>query len=328
MFLDVKIHLLNLIYNERIMKMIYLILAIICSSSIALIFKYSEKNETNRYAVTSVNYFTAFTVSLLMILLKPPIKIYGVNISITSFNNEITKVILDNDGIFSQGASLTWAVLLGVAGGLFFFLSFVYYQKSVGKNGAAISGTFGKMGILVPMIFSIIIWREIPGILQWVGILMALFSIIFVNISSNKDVNGNTNINKTLILLFLFGGMAEFQNKLFQQYALTEYKNVFLFTIFVVAFFLSLYFVIKSKQKISLQDLIVGFLVGIPNLFSSYFLIMALGSIPTSIAFPIYSAGSIIFISLGEVLIYKERLSKRNKVAIIIVILALILINI
>lgn len=63
-------------------------------------------------------------------------------------------------------------------------------------------------------------------------------------------------------------------------------------------------------------------------LFSSYFLIMALGFMPTSIAFPIYSAGSIIFISFGEMLLYKEKLSKKNKVAILIVILALILINI
>lgn len=308
--------------------MIYLFLAIICSSSIALIFKYSEGNEMNRYAVTSVNYFTALSVSLLMILFKPFTKIYEMNISLTNFTYEFTKVILKNNGLFSEGASLIWAVLLGLAGGVFFFLSFVYYQKSVGENGAAISGTFGKMGILVPMIFSIIIWREIPEIIQWIGILMALFSIIFVNFSSNKDVNGNKNINLTLILLFLFGGMAEFQNKLFQQYARVEYKNVFLFFIFLVAFFLSLYFVISSKQKIMKRDLIVGFLVGIPNLFSSYFLIMALGFMPTSVAFPIYSAGSIIFISLGEVLIYKEKLSKKNRVAILIVILALILINI
>lgn len=311
-----------------ISQMIYLFLAIICSSSIALIFKYSEKNKMNRYAVTSINYFTAFTVSLLMILLKPSIKIYGVNSSTYNFTHEFAKVILKNNGTFSQGASFTWSVLLGLLGGVFFFLSFVYYQKSVGKNGAAISGTFGKMGILVPMIFSIIIWKEIPGFLQWVGILIALFSIIFVNISSNKDLNANSGINLTLILLFLFGGMAEFQNKLFQQYALAEYKNVFLFFIFVVAFFLSLYFVIKSRQKILKRDLIIGFLVGIPNLFSSYFLIMALGFMPTSIAFPIYSAGSIIFISLGEVFIYKEKLSKKYKAAILMVIFALILINI
>jgi len=308
--------------------MIYLFLAIICSSSIALIFKYSEGNAMNRYAVTSANYFTAFTVSLFMILFQPPIKIYGMNISLTNFTHEFTKVILKNNGVFSEGASFTWAILLGLIGGILFFLSFIYYQKSVGKNGAAISGTFGKLGILVPMICSVIIWKEIPGILQWVGIFIALFSIVFVNFSSKKGENGNICINLTLILLFLFGGMAEFQNKLFQQYALTEYKNVFLFFIFVMAFFLSLYFVVKSRKKVMKKDLIVGFLVGIPNLFSSYFLIMALSFMPTSIAFPIYSSGSIIFISLGEMLLYKEKLSKKNKIAILLVIIALILINI
>ncbi|MCB2288556.1 EamA family transporter [Clostridium sp. CS001] len=308
--------------------MTYLILAIICSSSIALIFKYSEGNEMNRYAVTSTNYFTAFTVSLLMILFKPSIKFYGMNISITSFINEFTKVILKNNGSFSEGASFSWALLLGVIGGVFFFLSFVYYQKSVRENGAALSGTFGKLGILVPMIFSVVIWREIPGLMQWIGIFMALFSILFVNLSSKKDTVNNRSITLTLILLFIFGGMAEFQNKLFQQYALTAYKDVFLFFTFVIAFFLSLYFVIKSKQKIMKKDLLIGFLVGIPNLFSSYFLIMALNSISTSIAFPIYSAGSIIFISLGEVILYKEKLSKKNQFAILVVILALTLINI
>ena len=35
--------------------MVYLFLAILCSSSIALIFKYSEDAKMNRYVVTSVN---------------------------------------------------------------------------------------------------------------------------------------------------------------------------------------------------------------------------------------------------------------------------------
>jgi drug/metabolite transporter (DMT)-like permease len=308
--------------------MIYLFLAIVCSSSIALIFKYSEGNEMNRYAVTSANYFTAFTVSLLMILFKHSIKIYGINISLTNFIYEFRKIILKNNGVFSESASFTWAILLGLVGGVFFFLSFIYYQKSVGENGAALSGTFGKLGILVPMVFSVIIWNEIPRFHQWIGIFVALFSIVFVNFSPNKDKSNNTTINLTLILLFLFGGMAEFQNKLFQQYALTQYKDVFLFFVFITGFFLSLYFVIKSRQIIMKKDLFTGFLVGIPNLFSSYFLIMALNSMPTAIVFPIYSAGSIIFISLGEVFLYKEKLSQKDKIAILLVILALILINI
>lgn len=306
--------------------MIYLFLAILCSSSIALIFKYSENGKMNRYAVTSVNYFTALIISLIMIAIKPSYNIYAINFSLGDFIKEFSNILSKDSGYFSADASLIWAVLVGVTGGVFFFLSLIYYQKSVKENGASLSGTFGKMGILVPMVFSVLLWKEIPRLFQWVGIFLAIFSIIYANIS--YDESKNTSISLTLILLFIFGGMAEFQNKLFQKYALIEYKDVFLFVIFVTAFLLSLYFVIKSKDKVMRRDLFIGFLVGIPNLFSSYFLIMALNSIATSIAFPVYSAGSIIFISVGEVLLYKEKLSRKNKIAIGLVILSLILINI
>jgi len=306
--------------------MIYLFLAILCSSSIALIFKYSENGKMNRYVVTSVNYFTALIISLIMIIIRPAINIYRINFSLGDFIKEMSIILSGNSGYFSKDASFIWAILVGVTGGIFFFLSLIYYQKSVSENGASLSGTFGKLGILVPMIFSVLLWKEIPKPFQWVGIFVALFSIIYANIS--YDENKNKSISLTLILLFIFGGMAEFQNKLFQKYALIEYKDVFLFVIFVTAFLLSLYFVIKSKGKVMKRDLFIGFLVGIPNLFSSYFLIMALNSIATSIAFPVYSAGSIIFISLGEVLLYKEKLSRKNKIAIGLVILSLILINI
>ncbi len=166
--------------------MVYLFLAILCSSSIALIFKYSEGAKMNRYAVTSVNYFTAFTISLLMIIIKPSIKIYGINISVANFIEEFTDVLSRNNAYFSKDASFIWAVLLGAIGGIFFFLSFIYYQKSVKENGAALSGTFGKLGILVPMVFSILFWKEIPKVFQWVGIFIALLSIIFANISYDK----------------------------------------------------------------------------------------------------------------------------------------------
>lgn len=57
-----------------------------------------------------------------------------------------------------------------------------------------------------------------------------------------------------------------------------EYKEVFLFMVFVSAFIISLDFD-QRKNRIELRDVAVGFAVGIPNLFTSYFLIMALDTI-------------------------------------------------
>lgn len=50
--------------------MFYLTLAIISSAAISLIFKYSENTNSNRYLITSTNYFVASMISLFMIISK------------------------------------------------------------------------------------------------------------------------------------------------------------------------------------------------------------------------------------------------------------------
>lgn len=302
--------------------MFYLILAILCSSSIALIFKYTEGNNMNRYAVTTMNYFTAFIVCFIMLIIN---KLEILSLS-GNFYNEFVQVVLNGSGSFSKYGSLIWAILIGIFAGAFFFLSFIYYQKSVKKNGASLSGTFGKLGILIPMCMSIILWNEYPTSLQWVGIALSIISIIIVNLSFDK--NNLNGVNFTLILLFFFGGMAEFSNKIFQKYSLIEYKDVFLFFVFFISFLISLYSTLRSKNKVISKDLFIGFLVGIPNLFSSFFLILALNTVKTSVAFPIYSAASIILISLGSFVIFKEKLRKKDITAMIITIIALMIINV
>ncbi|MTI71322.1 MAG: hypothetical protein FH751_13830 [Firmicutes bacterium] len=305
--------------------MIYLLLAIMCSSLIAIIFKYSETNDMNRYAVTTSNYFAAFLVSLIMSikndLFKPIMGILNNN-----FTKEIKSVVLNNNGLFSETSSFIWAIIAGIIAGVFFFLSFIYYQKSVREDGVGLAGAFAKLGTLVPMSLSIILWNELPTFIQWIGILLSIISILLVNISFNKEIL--KSIRLTLILLFIFGGMAEFSNKIFQKYAIVDYKSLFLFFVFLTAFFISLYFTIKRKSKVTKKDIYVGLLVGIPNLFSSFFLIMALEYMKTSVVFPIFSAGTIVILGLSSLLIFKEKLKIKEIVSMIMTILALILINI
>ena len=200
--------------------MFYLFLATLCSASIALIFKHSEGKGNNRYAVTTTNYLVAFITSAFMIAWKGLLS--EMRFSWKGFD-EFSAVLSGAEPLFSPLASVYWGMVLGSIAGIFFFLSFIYYQKSVKENGAGISGTFAKLGILIPMIFSVVLWREMPTAMQWGGILLALTSILLVNVT--KDA---LTVNKTLLLLFLLGGFAEFSNKIFQKYAINAYKDVFL----------------------------------------------------------------------------------------------------
>ena len=121
--------------------------------------------------------------------------------------------------------------------------------------------------------------------------------------------------------------MAEFSSKIYQKYALNEYKDIFLFAIFFTAFLVSMFYTFKEKKEITKKDILTGFAVGIPNLFSSYFLILSLATLKTSVVFPIYSAASIVLINIGGYLLFKEHITRKNQVAILLTVVALILIN-
>ncbi len=303
--------------------MIYLFLAMLCSATIALIFKYTENSNANRYLITSANYLIAFSISLFMVFYN---RLFTELVKEQSFLSELKILLTGVDYTFTPYGSIWWGIIVGGISGFFFFFSFIYYQKSVKENGVGISGTFAKLGILIPMIFSIILWREFPSAFQWIGIALSIISILIVNLSP-KSLE-KFDIKPTIILLFIFGGMAEFSNKIYQQYALNQYKDIFLFAIFFVAFLISIIFTLQDRSKINKKDILTGLAVGIPNLFSSFFLILSLDTLKATIAFPIYSAGSIVLINIGGLLIFKEKIANKNKVAIGLIIIGLVLINI
>ncbi|MEL7564098.1 MAG: SMR family transporter [Dehalobacterium sp.] len=283
--------------------MFFLFMAIISSASIALIFKYSESKGLNRYYITSYNYVMAIIISLVLTIIQWP---------------GVVKII--------QGSTyIIWLLLLtGIPAGLFFYLSFIYYQKSVEENGATLSGMFGKLGILIPMIVSILFWRELPEKIQWMGIFLSLLGIIVVYYQPNSK----TKLKLSLLMLLFYGGMADLSNKIFQKYFVMELKSLFLLILFTSAFIFS---VKKAKKQVHApkrSELVTGFMVGLPNLLSSLFLIKALGTVTTSLAFPIFSAGTIVLISVGSLIFYKEKISMRGWVGIVLTISAVILINI
>ena len=177
------------------------------------------------------------------------------------------------------------------------------------------------------MALSIVLWKEYPSIVQWIGIILATGAIVLASYDP-KEASEVKDLRKSLILTFFVVGLAEFSNKFFQKYALIEFKSLFLFTVFFTAFIISAVFTFLSKRKIEKKDILTGILVGIPNMFTSFFLISALKYIKTTIAFPIYSAGTIIVINLGSYLIFKEKMSKKDLTAIGIIVAAIILMSV
>ncbi len=142
--------------------MIFLFLAVFSSSLMALMLKFTETGNFNRYAITSANYVSAFSLSLMLSCRETP-PWEDIPSALFSFMEEFFSVVVSGIASFSHSASLIWAVIVGMIGGVFYCFGFIYIQKSTRENGAGMTGAVGKLGIFIPMVLSLILWKEIPG---------------------------------------------------------------------------------------------------------------------------------------------------------------------
>ena len=69
-------------------------------------------------------------------------------------------------------------------------------------------------------------------------------------------------------------------------------------------------------------------LVGIPNFFSAKFLLGALKDIAAVIVYPVYSVATILVVTVTGVLVFRERLERKQWLALGMILVALVLLNI
>ncbi len=303
--------------------MIYLFLSIVCSTGIALLLKTSERRNRNRLTVTTANYVVAASISLVVLLAEGG-QLVGGTQSIPS---------LWSFRLWSPGNppsamhSAVWAVLVGIMGGVAYFAGFMTIQRSIRSSGVALTGAVSKLAILVPMTLSVVLWHNYPNTIQSLGIVLALTSILLAHLSGT-ELKRLGRMDPILLWMFLSVGLGEFANKLFQEYGFARHKGLFLLMVFLTALIISAGALIRRRKRICSGDVLLGLLVGIPNMLTSLFLIMSFAEVPAAVAFPVYGAGTIVLIALGGRLLFGERLRKREWTAIAIAVIAVILMQI
>lgn len=278
--------------------MFNLILAIIASTLISIAMRLGGKYAKNNISMLAANYFMCFVLSF---------------------------VYTGGNQLLSAPSGMGTAVGLGLFNGLLYLVSFLLFQFNIKRNGVVLSTTFMKLGILVSIFISIVIFKEIPGVGQTIGFVIALVAIILINFEKEKT---SADFKFGLILLLVIGGSAEAMSKVYEELGTADAENQFLLFTFVAAFVLCVIFAVFKKQKMTWQDLLWGLIIGVPNYYSARFLLKALGSVPAVVAYPTYSVATIVLVSLTGMLIFKEKISLRQKIAIGIILVAIILLNI
>lgn len=226
---------------------------------------------------------------------------------------------------FALDAQLGLTGVMGAVNGVLYLVSFVLFQMNVQRNGVVLSATFMKLGLLVTIVISVFFYGEIPGVLQILGFVLAVAAIVLINY---RKETGSAGFKAGLPLLLLCGGMADAMSKIFEESGAADMGNAFLLVTFAVALVLCVFYMRAKGQRIQKNEILYGLLIGIPNFYSSKFLLWALVDVPAVIAYPVYSVGTILVVTLAGVALFRERLEKRQWLALGMILTALVFLNI
>jgi len=283
--------------------MIYLLLAILCSSLISIIIKLSKNYVNNKIMMFLMNYVVCTICSLFFI---------G---NLDEINN--------NEFVFP--------IWFGIITGFGYLGCFLLLELNIRKNGVVLSSTFSKLGLIVPIFIAIVFYHDTPSIVKIIGIILAIIAIIIMNVEfKKKDINIKSfNImNLLLILLLIFGGLTDASSTIFEHTSNFNLKGLFLFVIFFSALIISLIILLIEHKKISYKDILFGICIGIPNYFSSFFLLNSLNSLNAVVVYPTYSVSTIVIITIVGVVFFKEKLKINEIIGMLIIITSIILLNV
>ena len=216
-------------------------------------------------------------------------------------------------------------VILGSINGVLYLAGFLLLQRNIRVNGVVLSATFIKLGLLVSMAVSVIFFGERPEIWQWAGFALAVAAIVLMNCRPGEGKAGNM---AGLILLLLAGGGGDAMSKIFEELGNPAFSGHFLLTTFLMALGLCLMLFGLRKEAAGIREVLFGLLIGIPNFFSAKFLLGALKDIAAVVVYPVYSVATILAVTVTGVLVFREKLEKRQWIALAMILVALALLNI
>jgi drug/metabolite transporter (DMT)-like permease len=245
-----------------------------------------------------------------------------------------------------------WFLMAAILGS-FFIIGFYAVGMTLQKFSLAIASIMQKMSLLISMPFGILIFSDSFSFWQTIGLVAAFGAIILTNIkfaekAATHEIYEDINTPQTPttsasitafdwifpILSLLCSGAIESGLRYTEQEILkgdAQASATFTLVSFGLAGIVGTLFLAiqmyRGRQSLQIRDVLGGIILGVPNYFSIFFLIMAFSWQDKSVILPIYSVTIIgISVFLGYSF-FKEYLNRLNLLGVGLAIVAILLIS-
>ena len=221
------------------------------------------------------------------------------------------------------------AILCGAACGVMYAISKTIILKGYEKTSVAFMTLCHSAGMILPCVLGHFFWSESMSALSFVGILLAVVSIVLL-----KDSKGSKNRFERIgiligIVVFLASGGVMIVQKLMGLYFAGQSVSAYNFYSFVVAFLLLSMFVRPEKECKKDMKLVIPCAAGGAVSLCTISLVMTslAGRVPSAVLFPLFNGTGIICVCLGSVFAFKEKLTTKKTIGLILGVCGLCLVN-
>jgi len=228
--------------------------------------------------------------------------------------------------------SVQTLIYAGIYGALLIFAQW-FYTIALGAGNTALCSTVYSMGFILPTLSGALLWSEPFSPLDLVGVLCAVAAILASKGAPQEGSRGTGHryFLPLLVSMLASGGLGIMQ-KVQQRSTVANERGAFLILAFLFAAVISFLAAIPTRERSTEAPIARAFWVasGVGIAFGSCNLLNTAlaGRLPGAVFFPTLNIGVILCTMLCGLLIFRERIRRREILVLIFGGLSILLLNI
>ena len=222
-------------------------------------------------------------------------------------------------------------IIFGAIFGLFTVTFQLSYVKALSIGPVSITVMMANLSMIFPVAVSAIVYKEPISVLRGAGILLTIVAfVVCTDFKTGSKINSKWLKFVTIVLIS--DGLCQISQKMLTTgYEMKSPQSfVAISYFFAIVFSMIFYFVFKMrgekrtvvvKSRVLLGALMIGVVLGVFQALYAY----AASTIEGTLLYPSFGGGSIVASALAGFVLFKDRLVLKQKISILISVVAIVL---
>ncbi len=280
----------------------FLTLAVACSLSIGMVFKWAALRHLDRLRLLTVNYGTGAVLALLLWMAGE-----------------------------ARGAMSLPLLGLGLFTGALFIGGFFLLSLATERAGMGLALGVMRLSVVVPVAVSWSVWREVPTPLQQAGLVVACAALLLLAWPARAGRTVGHRAGYVLMGLFAVGGVADVLLKTFdEQFSAHVPDAAYLALVFATACIIGCAGLLRRaapESRAESRVYVAGAALGVVNYGSAVFLLEAVARMRGTVVFPLNNIAIVVGSALLGRWVWNEPIGRRNRLGLACAVAALLLLG-